>query len=311
MPTWWLFDMTTLELREQFASFGQRIAGTFVGAFGLLALVLAAVGIYGVTAYTTRQRTHEIGIRVTLGASKKDVFCVWCLAMELRLMLTGRRSGIGAVVRVDALSKWFAPGRNEHRCVDVFERGFPALRCGLVRLLHTCAPRDARGPDGGAALRMIAVGIQLSKNRLRKLLRANVQLLSRSAGVAQEDYVGDNVHAGDGERLAVGGELKRADTIGREVRQAMTRRAIERLRPDVADAVFDDVVGDGLAIRSDGNGKGDVSARDREISLDGLGCSRLHQRARPCACSIAWPHRLTSRSPASTCHRAKSSLRLA
>jgi ABC-type antimicrobial peptide transport system permease subunit len=55
-----VFDITTLELREQIASFGQRIAGTFVGAFGLLALVLAAVGIYGVTAYTTRQRTHEI-----------------------------------------------------------------------------------------------------------------------------------------------------------------------------------------------------------------------------------------------------------
>jgi len=37
-----VFDVTTLELSEQFASFGQRVAGTFVGAFGLLALVLAA-----------------------------------------------------------------------------------------------------------------------------------------------------------------------------------------------------------------------------------------------------------------------------
>jgi hypothetical protein len=44
-----VFDMTTLELREQIASFGQRVAGIFVGAFGLLALILAAVGIYGVT----------------------------------------------------------------------------------------------------------------------------------------------------------------------------------------------------------------------------------------------------------------------
>ena len=38
-----VFDVTTLELRQQIASFGQRVAGTFVGAFGLLALVLAAV----------------------------------------------------------------------------------------------------------------------------------------------------------------------------------------------------------------------------------------------------------------------------
>ena len=68
-----VFDVTTLESREQLSSFPQRIAGTFVGAFGLLALVLAAVGIYGVTAYTTRQRTHEIGIRMTLGASKQKI----------------------------------------------------------------------------------------------------------------------------------------------------------------------------------------------------------------------------------------------
>src|SRR5262249_14429835 len=48
-----VFDITTLEARQQLATIGLRIAGTFVGAFGLLALVLAAVGIYGVTSYTT------------------------------------------------------------------------------------------------------------------------------------------------------------------------------------------------------------------------------------------------------------------
>jgi predicted permease len=83
-----VFDITTLELREQIASFGQRVAGTFVGAFGLLALALAAVGIYGVTAYTTRQRTHEIGIRVALGATKGDILHM-VLGLGLRLMLMG------------------------------------------------------------------------------------------------------------------------------------------------------------------------------------------------------------------------------
>ncbi len=90
-----VFDVTTLEVREQIASFGQRIAGTFVGAFGLLALVLAAVGIYGVTAYTTQQRTHEIGIRMALGASKEDILRL-VLGHGFRLTLSGVALGLVA-----------------------------------------------------------------------------------------------------------------------------------------------------------------------------------------------------------------------
>jgi predicted permease len=90
-----VFEVTTLELSEQIASFPQRIAGTFVGAFGLLALVLAAVGIYGVTAYTTRQRTHEIGIRLALGASKDDILRL-VLGHGLRLTFVGVGLGLAA-----------------------------------------------------------------------------------------------------------------------------------------------------------------------------------------------------------------------
>jgi len=90
-----VFDVTTLELREQFASFGQRVAATFVGSFGLLALVLAAVGIYGVTAYTTRQRTHEIGVRMALGASTDNILRL-VLGHGLRLTLVGVVLGLAA-----------------------------------------------------------------------------------------------------------------------------------------------------------------------------------------------------------------------
>ena len=92
-----VYDVTTLEVRSQFSSFGLRVAGTFVGAFGLLALALAAVGIYGVTSYTTRQRTHEIGIRLTLGATKRDVMGL-VLGHGLRLMLIG--VGLGLVLSI-------------------------------------------------------------------------------------------------------------------------------------------------------------------------------------------------------------------
>ena len=114
-----VFDVTSLDFGEQLSTFPQRIAGTFVGAFGLLALVLGAVGIYGVTAYTTRQRTHEIGIRMALGANKEDILRL-VLGHGLRLTFIGLGLGLVAsfaltrylsslllgVTSTDALTFW-------------------------------------------------------------------------------------------------------------------------------------------------------------------------------------------------------------
>jgi putative ABC transport system permease protein len=90
-----LFDLTTLESRIQLATATQRMGGAFVGGFGLVALLLAAVGIYGVLAYTTSQRTSEIGLRMALGAEPRDVLRL-ILAQGGRLALAGIAIGLGA-----------------------------------------------------------------------------------------------------------------------------------------------------------------------------------------------------------------------
>ncbi len=88
-----LFDVTTLKANMQMGSVFERIVVIFAGAFGLLAMVLAAVGIYGVVAYSTKQRTHEIGICMALGAARGDVFRQ-IVRQGLRLTLIGLTAGL-------------------------------------------------------------------------------------------------------------------------------------------------------------------------------------------------------------------------
>jgi len=88
-----VFDVASLRSSMQMGSLLERVIVTFASSFGLLALALAAVGVYGVVAYATRQRTREIGIRMALGAEQTDILRL-VLHHGLRMTLTGLGAGV-------------------------------------------------------------------------------------------------------------------------------------------------------------------------------------------------------------------------
>jgi len=79
--------------------FPARATGWLLGVSGILAVVMTAIGLFGVIAYLVSQRTHEIGVRMALGARRSDVLK---MVMSQGLRLTGLGLGIGLGVALGA-----------------------------------------------------------------------------------------------------------------------------------------------------------------------------------------------------------------
>jgi ABC-type antimicrobial peptide transport system permease subunit len=107
-----------------------RVAALVSGSVGLVGLLLASIGIYGVTAYSIGRRTREIGIRMTLGAQRGDV--VW-LVLRQGMSLVAIGAAIGLLLAA-------AAGRV------------------LARLLFGLAPFDPL-TFGGATLLFAVIGL--------------------------------------------------------------------------------------------------------------------------------------------------------
>jgi predicted permease len=90
-----VFDMRAVDEQIDRSLLTERMIAMLSAVFGMVATVLAIVGLYGVMAYTVARRTREIGIRVALGALGKDV--VWMVMREALLLI-----GIGVVIGLPA-----------------------------------------------------------------------------------------------------------------------------------------------------------------------------------------------------------------
>jgi len=88
-----IFDVETFQEHIGVSLFLQRMAATLLSIFGLLAISLAALGLYGVMAYAVSQRTRELGIRISVGARKSDVVKL-ILGQAVMLAAAGMTGGL-------------------------------------------------------------------------------------------------------------------------------------------------------------------------------------------------------------------------
>ncbi len=90
-----MFDVHTLADEVDAALVRERLVAALSGGFGLVALALVSVGLYGLLAFTVSRRTAEIGIRVALGATRADV--LWLVGRQgLTIVLLGMAVGVPA-----------------------------------------------------------------------------------------------------------------------------------------------------------------------------------------------------------------------
>jgi putative ABC transport system permease protein len=114
----------------------QRAIATLLGAFALVALALAAVGVYGVMAFSVRERAREIGVRMALGATGSSVFRL-VLGRALRLVGLGVAVGLGAAsLLTQALERLLF----QVEPLDPWTFGATALVLLIVAVVASCLP---------------------------------------------------------------------------------------------------------------------------------------------------------------------------
>jgi len=145
-----LFDVQTFAEHRAFSFFVFEMTATLLGAFGAIAALLAGLGLYGVVAQSVGQRTREIGVRMSLGATAGDVRRL-VVGQGVRLAGAGVALGLAAAL---PLTRLFAPQLLGVAPHDPLSYGATALALsGIVALACYLPARRAARLDPVQALR--------------------------------------------------------------------------------------------------------------------------------------------------------------
>ena len=145
-----LYNVQTLSEHMNVPLFPFRMAAAVLGSFGVLAIVLAAIGIYGVMSYVVASRTREIGVRIAVGAAKRDVL-ILIIKQGMTLAIIGLGSGLLIAFGVAQLIAKLLFGVSP---VDLVTFVGVTLLLGLVAVLACYIPaRRAMKVDPLVALR--------------------------------------------------------------------------------------------------------------------------------------------------------------
>lgn len=127
-----------------------QLGATMFGAFGVLALIVAAIGLYGVIGYTVTQRMHELGVRVALGAQSADILRL-VVGQGMAFAFAG--VGLGGVIAF-AASRWMQPLLFQQSAKDPVVYVFVGVIMLVVALVASASPAArAAKADPNAALR--------------------------------------------------------------------------------------------------------------------------------------------------------------
>lgn len=149
-PALTVFDLESMEEHLAQSVLPIRMAALLLSIFGTLAIALASIGLYGITAYLVRQRTREMGIRMALGASRSDALKL-VIKQSMKLVAIGITIGlgVGAAITVLIAGQLYGIGSEDLATLSIIV----SVQCGIALFACWAGSRPVMRLDPAIALR--------------------------------------------------------------------------------------------------------------------------------------------------------------